>query len=273
MLLDVNIFISKFSSYIQWGGLDFLAKDRIVCIIPARYNSTRLPGKPLIEIDGLPLIMWAYNNAYKSNVFDDVIVATDDYRIKECVEKHNGKAILTFQQHLSGTDRVNEVIQDIDCSFIVNLQGDEPIISSDLLNKIAQKTKNIDNNSIVTAAVEATALETYDPSCVKVVLNKHKNAIFFSRSPISLSQDTQHSKRYKHLGIYGFTKESLNYFCSKPLGELEKIEKIELLRALENNMNINCIITEEASIGIDTENDLKLFKDLLKKSFEGETCH
>lgn len=245
-----------------------MSKDRIVCIIPARYNSTRLPGKPLIEIDGLPLVMWAYNNAVKSCAFDDVFIATDDYRIKECSERYNAKVIMTYKDHDSGTDRVNEAVENINCSHIVNLQGDEPIISSSLLNDIAQKTRSINNTSIVTAATTATELELHDTSSVKVALNKNKDAIYFSRSPIPFSRNETIRKNYKHLGIYGFSKESLKFFCSKPLGKLERIQKIELLRALENKMNINCIITKEPSIGIDTENDLNLFKNILTESLE-----
>ncbi len=250
-----------------------MISSKIACVIPARYSSTRLPGKPLIEIEGLPLVMWAYNSAIKSKVFDEVLIATDDYRIKECAESHGGNAIMTYELHNSGTDRVCEALKNINCSHVINLQGDEPIISTHLLKEMVSKTIELDDKSILTAATQATEEEMSDPSSVKVVLNKNKEALHFSRSSLQFSQNEIFYRGYKHLGIYGFSKESLNRFCSYPMGRLEAIEKIELLRALENSMNIKCIITSEKSIGIDTEKDLKQFRKSIKTMSGDLTCH
>lgn len=237
-----------------------MALNRIACIIPARFNSSRLPGKPLIKIKGLPLVMWAYNQALAAKVFDEVIVATDDYRIKDTVEECGGSAVITYGAHDSGTDRVNEAAKSLNCSHIVNLQGDEPLISTELLKQICQSTFNCDDNTIITAVSQTSGEDVDEPSNVKVVLDKNNNALYFSRQAIPYSTNNDIKFMYKHIGIYGFSVESLNRFCCYSTGYLENIEKIELLRALENNIKVNCIITKEDSIGIDTEKDLQMLK-------------
>lgn len=245
-----------------------MSSNRIACIIPARYNSTRLPGKPLLTINGLPLIMWVYHRAFETQIFDEIIVATDDCRIKEIVNKYGGNAILTFGTHETGTDRVNEAAQILNCSHIVNLQGDEPLIPKSLLKQICQVTLNSNNNTIITAATKILNTEINDSSNVKVVLNKNKKVLNFSRKKIPNLQCHFDNSNFKHIGIYGFSIESLQSFCSFPRGPLEKSENIELLRALENNLIVDCIITEESSIGIDTEKDLIKFRNLVNNRNE-----
>lgn len=233
----------------------------ILCVIPARYGSTRLPGKPLMEINRLPLVMWAYNCATNSGVFDKVIVATDDSRIKDAVEKHGGKAMMTSPDHVRGTDRIFEVVQTEKYGFVVNLQGDEPQIPGDVLRQFAAELKKCDDNTLLTIASHATINETGNPNVVKVVLNAGGEALYFSRSPIPFDTKKDVGNKFlKHKGIYGFTNGGLRRYCSFPEGELERRESLEQLRALEYGMRIRCIVRDFESAGIDTPEDLAAFR-------------
>ena len=157
---------------------------RILCVIPARYGSTRLPGKPLLEINGLPLVMWVYTIAKRARCFDKIIVATDDRRIYDAVERHRGLAVMTSPGHKSGTERVFEVARKEKYRFIVNLQGDEPEIPAGLLRRFASALLKLDNNSLLTTASHATIRHVENPNVVKAVLDEEGNALYFSRSPI-----------------------------------------------------------------------------------------
>lgn len=242
------------------------SKKRVVCIIPARYASTRLPGKPLIEINGLPLIIWTYNRAVESESFDDIYVATDDLRIKDAVEKYKGKAIMTSPDHISGTDRVFEAVQNIDCDYIINLQGDEPRIPVDILHDFSQEVGKIDKMSLLTSVSYATIEEVNNPNVVKVVLTAKGDAMYFSRSPIPFDRDRKGCRFYKHSGIYGFSREGLRMFCSHKRGYLEEIEKLEQLRALEYGMKIQCLVMDYKSFTIDTPEDLETFRSAVESS-------
>lgn len=233
----------------------------IACIIPARYGSTRLPGKPLLEINGLPLVMWVYRCAEKAGVFDRIVVATDDRRIAGVVESHGGEAVMTAAGHRRGTDRVFEAAQRIPCGYVVNLQGDEPKIPAALLARFAAGTRALDDNSLLTVVSHATIKEIANPNVVKAVLDAEARALYFSRSPIPYSRDSGGPETFlRHVGIYGFTRESLRRYCSFPEGYLERIESLEQLRALEQGMRINCLVHDFESVGIDTPEDLAAFR-------------
>lgn len=231
----------------------------IVCVIPARYGSTRLPGKPLAEIGGLPLVMWAFKSAAKTGAFDAVIVATDDARIFDAVEKRGGRAMMTSSDHKRGTDRINEVVQKTHCGFVVNLQGDEPQMPAEVLKHFAGELKKCDDNTLLTIASHATIEEADNPNVVKVVLNAAGEALYFSRSIIPYDASAV-GTCLKHKGIYGFTRGGLRRFCSSPEGELERRESLEQLRALEHGMKIRCIVRDFESAGIDTPEDLARFR-------------
>jgi len=234
--------------------------NHILCVIPARYAAQRLPGKPLTLINGVPLIVWVYNNAVASGAFDEVCVATDDIRIAEAVELAGGRAEMTAETHKSGTDRIHEVAQRIPCSHVVNLQGDEPQIPAELLNRFHDNLLQIDDNCLLTVVGHATIEEKAEPDCVKVVLDRSGRALYFSRAGIPFVRDDGTGSTYKHMGIYGFTARSLDIFCSFPEGELERLERLEQLRALENGMDIRCMVYDFTSIGIDTPEDLEQFR-------------
>ncbi|MDG5813823.1 3-deoxy-manno-octulosonate cytidylyltransferase [Chitinispirillales bacterium ANBcel5] len=237
---------------------------KIICVIPARYGSSRLSGKPLQEIMGLPLVMWAYKNAQKAGVFTEIVVATDDYRIVEAVDKHGGVAVMTSKDHTRGTDRVNEAIGGSDCSYVVNLQGDEPNIPLEVMRMFCAELQKIDDNSLLTVLSNAKITEVETPHVVKAVLNLKGEALYFSRSLIPYGMGSGEESFYKHHGIYGFTKFGLKHFCSLPEGVLEKRESLEQLRALEHGMKIKCVIHDFKSFGIDTPEDLKRFREYQK---------
>lgn len=233
---------------------------KTICVIPARYSSTRLPGKPLIPVKGLPLIMWAYNGAKDAGVFSEVCVATDDERIHETVIQHGGVSCLTSAAHESGTDRVFEVASNKSFQYIVNLQGDEPCVPKNLLKQFSENLEKLDDNSLLTCVSHATIDGDNDPNVVKAVLTAKDEALYFSRSSIPFDRDGARRPVLLHWGIYGFTAQSLARFCRFLPGTLEKREKLEQLRALENGMRIICMRTDHRSCGIDTPDDMAAFK-------------
>jgi len=233
----------------------------ILCVIPARYGSNRLLGKPLAEINGLPLVMWAYKCAKKAGCFDKIIVATDDKRIAGAVERHGGIAAMTSSKHTRGTDRVFEAAQKEKSDYIVNLQGDEPEIPAGLLKRFVAAVRTLDNNTLLTIASHATISEIENPNVVKVVLDAEERALYFSRAPIPYDREKKESNVFlKHKGIYGFTRRGLQRYCSFPEGTLERRESLEQLRALEYGMSIRCLVHDFESMGIDTPEDLAVFR-------------
>jgi 3-deoxy-manno-octulosonate cytidylyltransferase (CMP-KDO synthetase) len=236
--------------------------DTVLCVIPARYASSRLPGKPLALIDGKPLVMWAYDRAVASGAFDRVCVATDDQRIVEAILKAGGDVVMTSSNHSRGTDRVFEVTGKVHCTHVVNLQGDEPVMPLNVLKDFTHALKQIDDNSLLTIVSHATIGDEDKPDVVKVVLNRMEEALYFSRASIPYERDGK-GLFYKHKGIYGFSVEALKKFCSFPEGDLEKRESLEQLRALENGMHIKCLIRDFESIGIDTPADLEAFRAMV----------
>lgn len=231
-------------------------------MIPARYGSTRLPGKPLLEINGLPLVMWVYNCAKKAGCFDKIVVATDDKRIVDAVERHGGLAVMTSSGHTRGTDRVFEAAQKEKYGYLVNIQGDEPEIPASVLNSFVAAMQVIDNNTLLTIASHATISEIENPNVVKVVLDAEERALYFSRSVIPYEREKSGTGVFlKHKGIYGFTRKGLERYCSFPEGTLERRESLEQLRALEFGMRIKCCVLDFESFSIDTPEDFAAFRN------------
>ena len=246
----------------------------VICVIPALYGSSRLPGKPLAEINGLPLVMWAYNCAVGAGVFDKVIVATDDPRIFDVVRDHGGIAAMTSPTHARGTDRIFEVVRNEPCGFAVNLQGDEPQMPAVVLRSFVEALKKCDDNTLLTVVSHATINETINRNVVKVVLNAAGEALYFSRSPIPFDTNKNGARVFlKHKGIYGFSRVSLGRYCSFPEGELERRESLEQLRALEYGMKIQCIVSDFESAGIDTPEDLAAFRARMINGTRSNTKH
>lgn len=234
----------------------------MICVIPARYGSTRLPGKPLLEINGLPLVMWAYRSAERAKAFDRVIVATDDERIAHAVIRHGGIAVMTSSAHARGTDRIYEAVKNDGYGYVVNIQGDEPDLPPVVLADFVMQCTALDDKTLLTIASHATIREIENPNAVKVVCDARGYALYFSRSLIPYDRDcaSESPGFLKHKGIYGFSRGGLERYCSLPEGVLERRESLEQLRALEYGMGIRCLVRDFESVGIDTPEDLAAFR-------------
>ena len=229
-------------------------------IIPARLKSTRLPNKMILDICGKSLIQRVYEQAKKSNA-DEVIVATDNIQIIEIIEKIGGVAILTSESHQSGTDRIAEAVQNLDLDFIVNLQGDEPLIDPQIINQILNLAGKVEFASAMRIINNLADLN--NPNIVKVITDKFDNAIYFSRS-IPFNRDSLLNLDYfQHTGIYGYSCSFLEIYSKLQETKLEKIEKLEQLRAIENGYKIKMITTEYKSIGVDTFEDLESVRKII----------
>jgi 3-deoxy-manno-octulosonate cytidylyltransferase (CMP-KDO synthetase) len=237
-----------------------------VVVIPARYHSTRLPGKPLLEIAGKSMIQRAWEGAKQSSA-DAVIVATDDQRIYQAVRDFGAEVEMTSIDHSSGSDRVQEVVQKLGFSpdqIVVNVQGDEPLLPSELIDQVAINLKNTPPAGIATlASVLTKESEFKNPSVVKVVRDKNGFALYFSRSPIPQSLTFKSvDVGFKHIGIYAYRLGVLNRFVSYPIGDLERVERLEQLRALENGIQIHVgIVEHDLPKGVDTQADLEHARD------------
>ena len=230
-----------------------------ICVIPCRYSSSRLPGKPLKLIGDMPMMWHVYQKAIISDIFDEIIIATDNEMILRTAENLNLNAIMTSEKHKTGTDRLVEVSEKIDSDIYVNLQGDEPFVSPELIQILTNKLlENKDTEVLSVNAYEeiSTHEDILSLDTVKVIFSKKNNLIALSRLPIPSSK-LLNCKYYKHLGIYSFTKKGLRAFSSLKPSYLEKSENIEMYRLLENDYRIKMVESKWKSIGVDTYDDLK----------------
>ena len=237
-------------------------------MIPARLDSTRLPGKLMMDLNGIPVILSTLLNTLKTNLFDDVYVVTDSNEIYSFLIKHHKNILFSKENHDSGSDRIAEFAKDMQVDVIVNVQGDEPLIDKNSLEKLINTFKLDNENKIDLVSlmkVISNKEEVENPNNVKVVIDSNNFAMYFSRNPIPYDKDLDIKvKYYKHIGVYGFRKKSLvDFYNSKP-SKLELIEKLEQLRYLENGKKIKMVITDFDGIGIDTMEDLINARNLLK---------
>ena len=225
-------------------------------IIPARLASTRFPNKILANIHGLPMVI---ATAKRVQNLDDVAIAADTEEVVALAHDYGFKAILTSQNHQSGTDRINEAASKLSLSedeIIVNVQADEPFIEEAVVKSVIERAKNTD--AMITSACKKIDLShVKDPNLVKVILNAHCNAIYFSRSAIPYDREGGFEGYFGHLGIYAFRKKSLETFCTLPYAPIEHIEKLEQLRAIYHGYSIAMVEVESQSFGIDTKEDLE----------------
>lgn len=241
----------------------------VAIVVPARYHSTRFPGKPLAMISGRPLIEWVYRRALEIEGADRVIVATDDERIAGAVRRVGGNVVMTSEGHATGTDRVAEVARDATDDLIFNLQGDEPIFSTELVQEMIVKLSRSSTLDIVTAAhAILSAEELENPNVVKVVMDRAGRALYFSRAPIPYMRSgvDEEQRGWRHIGIYGFRRESLLRFSALPQTPLEQRECLEQLRAIENGMVIGVVKTDAVTIGVDVPQDIKTVEKVLSPS-------
>ena len=245
-----------------------MKKDRskVIIIIPARYGSTRFKGKPLAEINGKPMIYHVYQRSKKAKCVDDVIVATDDERIKNAVKEFNGKAVMTSKEHKTGTERIAEVAKNIDADIIVNVQGDEPLINSKVIEQAVMPLIEDKNIRMCTLMTRITKKAEYnDTNIVKVITDKEGFALYFSRSLIPYPREKEHLKVYKHIGVYVYRRDFLLKYANMRPTPLEQIECLEQLRVLENGFKIKVIEINYNSISVDTPRDLDIVKKFINK--------
>ena len=232
---------------------------KVICVIPARYASTRLPGKPLKLIAGKPMIQRVYEQVKKARRPADCIVATDDQRVYDAVLAFGGKACLTRADHPNGTSRLAEVAaQYPDTDVIINVQGDEPMIPPEIIDRLAQAFEEEPELKMATMKARMPESEYQDPSAVKVVTDIRGYALYFSRSLLPYPRNQGECfKVYKHVGIYAYTREFLLHYVTLPPTALEVTESLEQLRVLENGYKIKVLESDLQGIGVDTPEDLE----------------
>lgn len=241
---------------------------KIIAIIPARFASTRFPGKPLVNIQGKPMIQHVYEKSYSSGIFSKIVVATDDQRIEKVVNDFGGLVMITSDDHQSGTDRCGEVINRLEEKFdvVVNIQGDEPFIHVEQLEQLISLFKN-SKTQIATLKKKLNNIEdVQNVNVVKVVSDNNKRALYFSRNPIPFARGVnvddwlKKHNYFKHIGLYGYRWSVLKKVVKLPISSLEACESLEQLRWLQNGFSIFIAETEHESIGIDTPEDLERLK-------------
>ena len=246
-----------------------MAASSIVIVIPARYASTRLPGKPLVELAGKPMIQRVYERAKLAKTASKVIVATDDQRIVDAVAAFGGEARMTRADHRTGTERVAEVAAHTEGEVFVNVQGDEPLLDPASVDIAVTALLEDPPASIGTVAVPIrTPGDIMDPNVVKTVLDFDGNALYFSRAPIPWVRDTGghvQARHLKHLGLYVFQRDALIEYPTLPQGELERIEQLEQLRWMENGWKIRVAEVEHDAVSVDVPADVARVEELLKK--------
>lgn len=249
---------------------------KITAVIPARYASTRFPGKALAEIDGKPMIQHVYERTGRASLVGDVVVATDDERIRQAVASFGGKCVMTRADHETGTDRLAEVAAGLDADVIVNVQGDEPLIVPDMIDQAVNPFLDDPSLRMGTLKTRIKCLHDFlSPNVVKVVTDREANALYFSRSPLPFFRDKWQDLKdesfasgkllcFKHVGLYVYRRDFLVEFAAMAPTFLELSEKLEQLRALENGIPIHVVETDFESIGVDTPDDLSKARERFK---------
>jgi 3-deoxy-manno-octulosonate cytidylyltransferase (CMP-KDO synthetase) len=237
---------------------------KVIAVIPARYKSSRFEGKPLADIKGKPMIWWVYQQAAKVKEINEVIVATEDERIKDVCEKLNIKVMLTSDEHQTGTDRVAEVARKVQADLYVNIQGDEPMIEPETIREAIlpfMRDKNLSVSNLMTKINDPVDLNNF--TVPKVIVN-HKNiGIFLTRSSAPYPKGSIDFNYYKQVCVYGFTPESLQFFASSKRGRIESIEDIEILRFIENQILVKFVEVDTKSVAVDTPKDLEKVRRLI----------
>jgi 3-deoxy-manno-octulosonate cytidylyltransferase (CMP-KDO synthetase) len=236
---------------------------KIVGVIPSRLSSTRLPNKPMADILGMPMIAHVIQRSQLCKTLDDLYVVTDSLEICDVAKQYNCKYLLTKEKHNTGTDRIGEVISKLDADIIVNIQGDEALVTPadiDAASQILINRPDIEMGMLATKFFNASS-----PSDVKVALNLLNEIIYFSRADIPLQAPSPSRSFFKAFHVVSFTKEGLRKFCALDQTPIEKIESIEYMRAIENNIKIGCTIVESSALSVDTPQDLEVVRRLMEQ--------
>ena len=238
---------------------------KIIGVIPARYKSTRFEGKPLADIHGKPMIWWVYNQAKKVKELDEVYVATEDERIEKVCKDLNMEVVMTSSKHETGTDRVGEVAQKISGDLYVNIQGDEPLIEpKNILEAIRPFLDNpqLEVSNLMTEI--KNPVDVVNSTIPKVITNEKNIGIYLTRSACPYPKGSLKYKYYKQVCVYCFKPKALEFFCNTPMGKIEKIEGIEILRFIENGTKVQFLEVESDTIAVDTPKDLIKVNDYIK---------
>ena len=243
-------------------------KKDVIGVIPARYSSTRFEGKVLADINGKPMIQHVWERAKQALLLDGLIIACDDERVASVAKEFGAAVVMTAKQHVSGTDRIAEVVNPLECKIVVNIQGDEPLMHPTMIDNVVRALMDDPDLSMATVIkrIDDPAVIA-DPHVVKVVVDKNNYAMYFSRAPIPFLAHSSEVKApiyYKHIGLYGYTKDFLFTFKNLKPSNLEKIEKLEQLRVIEEGYKIRVIETKYDTIGVDTFEDLEKLKIFLR---------
>jgi len=244
---------------------------KVVGVIPSRYSSTRLPGKPLKDICGKSMVQRVYERAKQSKLLDEVIVATDDKKIIEEVERFKGKSVMTSVDHPNGTSRIAEAVNDIDADLVINIQGDEPFIQYEMIDELIEALIKYKGKVMATLCYKLNDKNKYqDENVVKVVCDIYGNALYFSRSLIPYPRKETNYKVYEHIGIYGYRYSFLQKFVKLEDTPLSKIESLEQLKVLEYGYKLFVIETkyDYNALSIDTQEDLEEARKIIEKSRE-----
>ena len=242
-------------------------KPKVIGVIPARFASSRFPGKITANICGKPMIQWVYEQSNKSKLLDELFVAVDDERVLKCVEGFGGKAIMTGSNHQSGTDRIAEAVEKLEDCIVVNIQGDQPLFDPLMIDETVQPLLDDPALQMSTLKTKIDKEDYNDPAVVKVVVDENDNALYFSRSLIPYSRDNAEMDVYEHVGLYVYRKDFLLEISKLPQSKLEKIEMLEQLRVLEKGYKIKVIETKTdkiSGISVDTLEDLVKVEKLMQ---------
>lgn len=240
---------------------------KTAAVIPARYDSKRFPGKALAEINGKAMVVRVMEAVSRSDLIEEVIVATDDLRIKDAVEAAGGKAVMTAEDHSTGTDRIAEAAAALDAELIVNVQGDEPLIKAETIAEALAPFENEPDLKMCTLRRELDKEAADNPDIVKVIVDKDDNALYFSRAALPFYRDADLAERkyYQHIGLYVYRKDFLLNYSAMESTPLEQAESLEQLRVLENGYKIKVVETEAKLIGVDRREDIALVEKELNK--------
>lgn len=242
---------------------------KIIAVIPARLQATRFPEKLIQDLGGKPVLVRTYEAVLQTKLFDEVLVVTDADKIEVILKNHGIQVIKSKKEHESGSDRIAEAVQDLEVDVVINVQGDEPFIDTQALQKMVEAfqqdtNQKIDLCSLMTPIIEEEKIS--NPNVVKVVVDQYNKALYFSRAPIPFVRDISVKvTHYQHIGVYGFRKKSLLDFAQWQPTLLEQTEKLEQLRYLEHGKKIQMIVTNHVGIGIDTPEDLEKARKIWKK--------
>lgn len=238
---------------------------KVLCVIPARYASTRLPGKPLADINGKPMIQRVYERACLAKSPEKVLVAADDERVFDAVKKCGGQVMMTAKDHATGTDRLAEVAKKyVDMDIIINVQGDEPLIEPQIIDALAAAFTEDPELNMATIKTPIEEAEKENPNNVKVITDRNGYALYFSRSLMPYPRVDTGVPVYKHIGIYAYKRDFLLKYAVMESTPLEKTESLEQLRALENGYKIKVLETNFKFVGVDTQEDLLKVNEIYK---------